>query len=80
MNHGTIEMSLQHHIMAVELMKIAIFTVSLQTREETGTCRPHYIVRDSIASCIGDGGILDEDTRNWCLGWNPTTDPNCTKV
>ena len=36
-------------------------------------------MRDSIAACTGDHGIVYEDTRNWCLGWRPTTDPNCTK-
>ena len=30
--------------------------------------------------CTGEKGILYEDTKDWCLGWRMTSDPNCTKA
>ena len=41
--------------------------------------RPPKVVRDTVEECTGENGIMFEDQRDWCLGWVPKTDPNCTE-
>ena len=41
---------------------------------------PSPTVRSVIEDCSGEGGITYEDDNDWCMGWIPTTDKNCTAM
>jgi O-acetyl-ADP-ribose deacetylase (regulator of RNase III) len=56
------------------------YAVVRQVREERGTCRTAKIIRDYVEFCTGNGGVAVEDTRDFCLGWKPQTEANCTQV
>lgn len=38
------------------------------------------MIRDAVETCTGDGGLGTEDENDYCLGWKPVTQPNCTKT
>jgi hypothetical protein len=40
--------------------------------------RPAKVVRGVITECTGEGGIAYEDDKDWCLGWLPVSNANCT--
>ena len=46
--------------------------------------RPALVMRDAIDSCTGDGGIRNEDDRDYCAGWVPieqgAANQNCTRA
>eukprot|EP00095_Tigriopus_kingsejongensis_P009158 maker-scaffold798_size95657-snap-gene-0.28 protein:Tk09158 transcript:maker-scaffold798_size95657-snap-gene-0.28-mRNA-1 annotation:"polycystic kidney disease protein 1-like 2-like" len=59
--------------------RIIGYAIVRQVREELGTCRTAKVVRDTVEHCTGNGGLSTEDGRDWCLGWIPSTNDNCTK-
>ena len=64
--------------------RIIGYGIIRQTRESMGSCRaqglPSPTVRSVIEDCSGEGGITYEDDNDWCMGWIPTTDKNCTAM
>jgi len=40
----------------------------------------NFLFSDYVEFCTGDGGIGAEETRDYCLGWKPQTEPNCTQA
>ena len=41
--------------------------------------RTAKVIRDVVEACTGDGGVANEEERDYCLGWVPITSTNCTK-
>ena len=60
--------------------RILGYAIVRQVREEQGTCHTAKIIRGTVESCTGNGGISTEDDRDYCLGWTPKTHPNCTQA